>query len=39
MKEIGQRAVEEGLELKRKGNFSTALHSIPKNPIYAGWFM
>jgi site-specific DNA recombinase len=39
MKEIGQMAVDEGLELKREGNFSAVIQYMLKNPIYAGWFM
>ena len=39
MAEIGRMGMEEGLDLKREGNFSAVIQYMLKNPIYAGWFV
>ena len=39
MKQIGEMAIEEGLELKREGNIAAVIQYTLKNPIYAGGFI
>ena len=39
MKQIGEMAIEEGLELKREGNIAAVIQYALKNPIYAGGFI
>jgi DNA invertase Pin-like site-specific DNA recombinase len=38
MKEVGEMALAEGLEMKREGNIAAGIQYVLKNPIYAGWF-